>query len=173
MQIYLLPWGTSEAPSLGDPRAQEPGQAATASGALAHRMPWRPGLPPLPMSNMQAHAHGSFKRAHILPRVMLGACLLCTGRKLLERWVISYSAQGSASNADARGEQLGHSTQQQQQRPMSSRQEPAAIYKRMVIALRSLFSYVRMLPAYRLFRACTVRTLVAEHGCSHAPDFWL
>ena len=33
LQIYLLPWGTSEAPALGDPRAQEPGQAATASGS--------------------------------------------------------------------------------------------------------------------------------------------
>ena len=41
-------------------------------------------------------------------------------------------------------------------RPMTSRLEPAAIYKRMVISLRSLFSYVRVLPAYRLFRACAV-----------------
>ncbi len=41
---------------------------------------------------------------------------------------------------------------------MTSRLEPAAIYKRMVISLRSLFSYVRVLPAYRLFRACAVST---------------
>lgn len=40
---------------------------------------------------------------------------------------------------------------------MTSRLEPAAIYKRMVISLRSLFSYIRVLPAYRLFRACAVR----------------
>jgi hypothetical protein len=75
------------------------------------------------------------------------------GRKLLERWVLAYPAPPAAGSAEA-GEQLGG---QAAARPMSSRQEPAAIYKRMVITLRSLFSYVRMLPAYRLFRACTVR----------------
>ncbi len=85
---------------------------------------------------------------------MLSVLLGRAGRKLLERWVISYAAApvagGQAGGQPGSGQAQGH-------RPASSRHEPAAIYKRMVIALRSLYSYVRMLPAYRLFRACTVR----------------
>ena len=41
-------------------------------------------------------------------------------------------------------------------RPAAARLEPAGIYKRLVILLRSLYSYVRVLPAYRLLRACKV-----------------
>lgn len=79
--------------------------------------------------------------------LMTAHCTMCrTGRRLLERWVLSYAP---ASPADAKA---GAG------RPMTSRLEPAAIYKRMVISLRSLFSYVRVLPAYRLFRACAVST---------------
>lgn len=57
-------------------------------------------------------------------------------------------------------------------RPMTSRLEPAAIYKRMVISLRSLFSYVRVLPAYRLFRACAViqlRLMLPRFPCCRLP----
>ncbi|CAL8463986.1 g3521 [Coccomyxa elongata] len=74
------------------------------------------------------------------------------GRRLLERWVLSYAP---ASPADAKA---GAG------RPMTSRLEPAAIYKRMVISLRSLFSYVRVLPAYRLFRACAQQQAAQERG---------
>ncbi|KAK9823656.1 hypothetical protein WJX72_004459 [[Myrmecia] bisecta] len=38
-------------------------------------------------------------------------------------------------------------------RSQLSRLDPPAIYKRMVIMLRSLYSYVRVLPAYRMYRA--------------------
>ncbi len=42
-------------------------------------------------------------------------------------------------------------------RSAQARLETSAVYKRLVIMLRSLFSYVRALPAYRLFRAWKVR----------------
>jgi hypothetical protein len=67
------------------------------------------------------------------------------GKKLLERWVLLYGPTGVADG------------KQQNSRPMTSRLEPAAIYKKMVVALRSLYSFVRMLPAYCLYRACAVR----------------
>ena len=71
----------------------------------------------------------------------------CTGRRLLERWTLSY-AQAPASEAQHR----------QQGRSSASRLEPASVYKRMVIAMRSLYSYVRVLPTYRLYKACAVST---------------
>ena len=64
------------------------------------------------------------------------------GRRLLERWTLSYAAS--------------EAQQGQQGRASASRLEPAAVYKRMVIAMRSLFSYVRVLPTYRLYKACAV-----------------
>lgn len=66
------------------------------------------------------------------------------GRRLLERWTLSYTA------SEAQHAQQGRSS--------ASRLEPAAVYKRMVIAMRSLFSYVRVLPTYRLYKACAVST---------------
>lgn len=41
-------------------------------------------------------------------------------------------------------------------RSQLSRLNPTSIYKRLIIMLRSLFCYVRVLPAYRLFRVCKV-----------------
>lgn len=49
----------------------------------------------------------------------------------------------------------------QQSRAPASRLEPAAVYKRMVITMRSLFSYARVLPAYRLYKACAVSLLLS------------
>ena len=49
----------------------------------------------------------------------------------------------------------------QQSRAPASRLEPAAVYKRMVITMRSLFSYARVLPAYRLYKACAVSPLLS------------
>ena len=42
-------------------------------------------------------------------------------------------------------------------RSQLSRLNPTSIYKRLVIMLRSLFCYVRVLPAYRMYRVCKVR----------------
>ena len=67
------------------------------------------------------------------------------GRRLVERWSLSYAA------SEAQHAQQGRSS--------ASRLEPAAVYKRMVIAMRSLFSYVRVLPSYRLYKACAVSNL--------------
>lgn len=36
------------------------------------------------------------------------------------------------------------------------RLNPSAVYKRLVIMLRSLYSYLRVLPAYRMYRAAKV-----------------
>ncbi len=41
-------------------------------------------------------------------------------------------------------------------RSQLSRLNPTSIYKRLVIMLRSLFCYVRVLPAYRMYRVCKV-----------------
>ena len=49
--------------------------------------------------------------------------------------------------------------QQHNSRSAQARLETSAVYKRLVIMLRSLFSYVRALPAYRLYRAWKVCTL--------------
>lgn len=56
-------------------------------------------------------------------------------------------------------------------RPMTSRLEPAAIYKRMVIALRSLFSYVRVLPTYSLFKDCAVRSVSLSRQTSRHASY--
>ncbi len=71
--------------------------------------------------------------------------ILMPGRRLLERWTLSYAASEAQHG--------------QQGRASASRLEPAAVYKRMVIAMRSLFSYVRVLPTYRLYKACAVSNL--------------
>jgi Autophagy-related protein 13 len=42
-------------------------------------------------------------------------------------------------------------------RGASRPQDPSSVYKRMVVMLRSLCTYVRVLPAYRIHRACRVR----------------
>lgn len=57
------------------------------------------------------------------------------------------------------------------QRLMTTRLEPAAIYKKMVVALRSLYSYMRVLPAYRLYRACAVGLTPLRHAfyCINNP----
>ena len=41
-------------------------------------------------------------------------------------------------------------------RSQLSRLNPASVYKRLVISLRSLYTYARVLPAYRMARACKV-----------------
>lgn len=72
-------------------------------------------------------------------------CIRATyaGETMLERWTLNFSPRGqqtaTAGTAAA---------------PV--RLDTPAVYKRMVIAMRSLYSYVRVLPAYRLFRACQV-----------------
>ncbi len=45
-------------------------------------------------------------------------------------------------------------------RSQLSRLNPASVYKRLVITLRSLYTYVRVLPAYRMYRACKVGLVV-------------
>ena len=52
----------------------------------------------------------------------------------------------------------------------AGRADPA-VYKRMVIALRSLHSFVRVLPAYRLHRTCKVRPPPAPHT-AHRSSRW-
>eukprot|EP00879_Flechtneria_rotunda_P022052 GHRR01023267.1.p1 GENE.GHRR01023267.1~~GHRR01023267.1.p1 ORF type:complete len:354 (+),score=78.69 GHRR01023267.1:72-1133(+) len=57
---------------------------------------------------------------------------------LLERWTLSYNAgTGQAASATSRAAMDG-----------------AALYKRLILLVRSLYSYVRVLPAYRMYRAC-------------------
>ena len=63
---------------------------------------------------------------------------------LLERWVVHYRPQLPDSPSHL-------------SRSALSRLNPAAVYKRLVITLRSLYSYARLLPAYRLYCACKVR----------------
>jgi hypothetical protein len=67
---------------------------------------------------------------------------------LLERWVVHYYPQLPEGPSHLSRSQL-------------SRLNPAAVYKRLVITLRSLYTYVRVLPAYRMYRACKVR----QHTC--------
>jgi Autophagy-related protein 13 len=74
---------------------------------------------------------------------------------MLERWTLNFSPRTQQPGA---------------QQPLPSiRLDTPAVYKRMVIALRSLYSYVRVLPAYRLFAACRVskrhETLVLGITC--------
>ncbi|KAK9865733.1 hypothetical protein WJX84_010786 [Apatococcus fuscideae] len=76
----------------------------------------------------------------------------CSGDSLLERWVIADSRAGGRS-------QLSRSQMQ--------RLDPPSIYKRMVIMLRALYSYVRILPAYRMYRACR-RSRGANFGMRYA-----
>lgn len=71
-------------------------------------------------------------------------CSVGAGRTLLERWTVAYAAAAAGESRPPAG------------RPAAARLEPAGIYKRLVILLRSLYSYVRVLPAYRLLRACKV-----------------
>ncbi|WIA19787.1 hypothetical protein OEZ85_005698 [Tetradesmus obliquus] len=62
---------------------------------------------------------------------------------LLERWSLSYSPQQPGSS--------GYCSR--------AATDVAAVYKRLILLIRSLYSYVRVLPAYRMFRASK------RHGC--------
>ncbi len=72
------------------------------------------------------------------------AAAVRAGETMLERWTLHFSPRGGQA-ADGAPVRL----------------DTPAVYKRMVIALRSLYSYVRVLPAYRLHRACKVGELSA------------
>lgn len=63
---------------------------------------------------------------------------------MLERWTLHFKAHPGGGGAAAAG-----------------RVDPA-VYKPMVIALRSLYTFVRVLPAYRLHRACKVHSLCSS-----------
>lgn len=68
---------------------------------------------------------------------------------LLERWVVHYYPQLPEGPSHLSRSQL-------------SRLNPQSVYKRLVITLRSLYTYLRVLPAYRMARACKVRGWAAE-----------
>lgn len=75
-----------------------------------------------------------------------------TGETMLERWNLQYSPHSSQRSS---GSDTG-----------AARASPSSVYKRMVIALRALYSYVRVLPAYRLHRACKVYSLLPSVALS-------
>ncbi|KAL4430978.1 hypothetical protein ABPG75_006234 [Micractinium tetrahymenae] len=60
---------------------------------------------------------------------------------LLERWVVHYYPQLPEGPSHLSRSQL-------------SRLNPQSVYKRLVITLRSLYTYLRVLPAHRMARAC-------------------
>lgn len=60
---------------------------------------------------------------------------------LLERWMFHFEACPPDGNLQRRRAQL-------------ARLDPPAVYKRAVVMLRSLTSYVRLLPGYRMYKAC-------------------
>ncbi|EFN59140.1 hypothetical protein CHLNCDRAFT_137965 [Chlorella variabilis] len=60
---------------------------------------------------------------------------------LLERWVVHYYPMLPEGPSHLSRSQI-------------SRLNPSSVYKRLVITLRSLYTYVRVLPAYRMYRAC-------------------
>lgn len=60
---------------------------------------------------------------------------------LLERWMFRFEPSVQDGNLQRRRAQL-------------ARLDPPAVYKRAVIMLRSLTSYVHLLPGYRMYRAC-------------------
>lgn len=62
---------------------------------------------------------------------------------MLERWTLNFSQRSQQPGAQSAAPGV--------------RLDTPAVYKRMVIALRSLFSYVRVLPAYRMVCACKVK----------------
>ncbi|GBF96972.1 hypothetical protein Rsub_09769 [Raphidocelis subcapitata] len=59
---------------------------------------------------------------------------------LLERWTLRYAPLQRGAGSGQAGARAGGS-------------DDAAVYKRMILLVRSLHSYVRVLPAYRLYRA--------------------
>lgn len=65
-----------------------------------------------------------------------------TSELLLERWTLQYQRKTLAGQGPV-GTPVNRSTI-----------DEAAVYKRLIILVRSLFSYVRVLPAYRMYRAC-------------------
>ncbi len=133
-QIYLQAWATGDGAAEGRMPAAA-GDALDAggspSGAHAARLPAR---------------GAARRRGRPAARLELCECRGgAAGRTLLERWTLTYAPAAAGESRPPAG------------RPATSRLEPAGIYKRLVIALRSLYSYVRVLPAYRLLRACKVR----------------
>ena len=69
---------------------------------------------------------------------------------MLERWTLQFTPRSQAAAGGGHG--------------AAPRLDTPAVYKRMVILLRSLYSYVRILPAYRLCRACQVIDLWSKEG---------
>lgn len=70
---------------------------------------------------------------------------------LLERWLFHYEPAIPDGNLQRRRAQL-------------ARLDPPAVYKRAVVMLRSLTSYVRLLPGYRMYRACKKSSSPARLG---------
>ncbi len=81
------------------------------------------------------------------------------GGTLLERWVLHYRAMLPESPSHLTRSQI-------------SRLNPSSVYKRLVIMLRSLYTYVRILPAYKMYRACKVRAHVRAcmHVCTYVRE---
>ena len=70
---------------------------------------------------------------------------------LLERWVVHYAPMLPEGASHLSRSQL-------------SRLNPSSVYKRLVITLRSLYTYLRVLPAYRMYRACKVGGCMDARG---------
>lgn len=107
---------------------------------------------------------GVLAGAHQQERTPLaGASTSVASEQLLERWSLRF---GSLPLGALAGPSAG---------ARAGGNDDAAVYKRMILLVRSLHSYVRILPAYRLFRAASKRhpgqTLQVHYRLSLlAPD---
>lgn len=138
--------------SLGAPRTARSSNEVRLRGCgLAtqptHKMlALRVGPVPLPLHSLAGAASADFAATaaqHPAAPFPCPAALLRAVETLLERWVVHYHPQLPEGPSHLSRSQL-------------SRLNPASVYKRLVITLRSLYTYVRLLPAYRMYRACKV-----------------
>lgn len=74
---------------------------------------------------------------------------------LLEQWVFEYKPNSRGASPD--GSDISSSTAAGTSQLLTRiRLEPPAVYKRLVVLMRSLFSLTRSLPAHRLHRIAQV-----------------
>lgn len=133
-------------------------QRAQRAGAMAprpHQAPGHPDLPPPPHATSPVHlatrTTPQKARYLIAYNCTLQICTALVSRLcadiLLEQWVFDYRPPSPSASPHTSQHSSASGTSQLLTR---MRHEPPAVYKRLVVLMRSLYCLVRALPAHRL-----------------------
>ncbi|XP_047322071.1 autophagy-related protein 13b [Impatiens glandulifera] len=86
--------------------------------------------------------------------------------KIIERWVVQYESRSKGGSADC------SSSSSSSKRPSSST-SLHSLYKKSILLLRSLYSTVRLLPAYKLFRELNSTGQILTFNLAHRVSIFV